>query len=218
MELLNKGEKVLFTGGVELNRGTDKVLAQKMTTNKKRDQVAVKGDVRLFRRVSSTETWEGAGDSGFYSTQLGSGYLMGANGVKSSIVHTEILSSTITRVVHIYGDHIDFSRTPQQATATGRVVGKTIDPQSGDHFDFWSDHAFFDGQANEITLSGTPQPLVIQTLEKGRRVMKGDKIIYFNQSQRMISEGNAEAVFEDVKEPKDTKNGPAVKKEKGKKK
>jgi lipopolysaccharide export system protein LptA len=199
MELLNKGDKVLFTGGVELNRGADKVLANKMTTNKKRDRVRVEGNVRLYRKISSTETWEGTGASGFYNTVHGSGYLEGAKGVKAHIVHTEILSSTSTRIVHIYADRIDFSRAPQSATATGRVEGKTVDPQTGDHFDFWAEHAFFDGTTKELTLDGTPQPVVIQTLVDGRRVLKGDKIVYFNETQHMTSEGNAEAVFEDAK-------------------
>jgi lipopolysaccharide export system protein LptA len=198
MELLNKGEKVLFTGGVELNRGSDRILAKRMTTNKGRDKVTAEGNVRLFRNVSSTETWRGAGATGFYNTKQGVGYLEGTSAVKSHIVHTEILSSTMTRVVHIYADRIDFSRSPQQATATGRVEGTGVNPETGDHFRFWAEKAFFDGDKSELTLTGPPQPVVIQKLETGRRTIKGDTIIYFNQDQRMISTGHAEAVFEDV--------------------
>jgi lipopolysaccharide export system protein LptA len=201
MELLNKGDKILFTGGVVLIRGNDKLTSTQMTTNKKRDKIDVAGNVRLFRRVSSTETWEATGDSGFYNTQQGSGYLIGS-AQKAHVVRTEILSSTMSRVVNLYADRIDFAKAKQFATAKGGVQGKSVDPTNGDHYDFWSDQADFDGEASRITLTGEVQPLVIQTLEKGRRVIKGDKIVYFQKDQRMISEGHAEAVFEDVKEDK----------------
>lgn len=200
MELLNKGETVLFTGGVELNRGIDRVLANQMKTNKQRDQVTAEGNVRLYRHVSSTETWEGSGDTGFYNTKQGAGYLLGRKTAQAHISHTEILSSTMTRVIHLYGDRIDFSRSPQQVIATGHVAGNTIDPETGDHFDFWADRALFDGDQHAVTLTGESQPIAIQTLQTGRRVIKGDKITYFHQSQRMISDGHAQAVFEDVKE------------------
>jgi lipopolysaccharide export system protein LptA len=202
MELINKGDKVLFTDGVELNRGGDRLIANKMTTNKKRDKITAEGNVRLFRKISSTETWEAKGVTGFYNTKDSSGYLEGSAKGKAEVKHTTVFSSTSTRVIEIYADRIEFQRLAQQATAIGRVEGQTVDPETGDHFDFWCEHAFFDGKSRQIVLTGSPQPRVIQTLLEGRRTIRGDKIVYFHESQRMISEGNAQAVFEDKGELK----------------
>ena len=41
MELVNQGEKVIFTKGVTMRRGTDTITSKKMVTNKKRDKVTV---------------------------------------------------------------------------------------------------------------------------------------------------------------------------------
>jgi len=116
---------------------------------------------------------------------------------KAHVIHVEVLSSTASRVVDVYADRIDFLRLSQQATATGRVEGHSTDPATGDVYNFWSDEAFFDGQTDQIVLSGIVPSVVVQVLENGTRTIKGDKIVYFDKDQRMISEGNAQAVFED---------------------
>jgi lipopolysaccharide export system protein LptA len=202
MEMINKGETVLFVDGVQLDRGTDRVQANRMETNKQRDQVKTKGNVRLFRQVSSTETWQGFGESGFYNTQNGTGYLLGEGKKKARIVHTEVLSSTVTRVVHLTADRIDFMREAKKATAKGFVQGDSVDQITGDRYEFWSDVADLDGESNKVTLYGASQPIVIQTAVEGRRRVRGDKIVYFTESHRLSSEGNAEAVFEDERSQK----------------
>lgn len=198
MELVNKGNTVLFTDGVKLVRGIDQLKAARMETNQNRDRVFVKGNVRLLRTVSSTETWTGNGDKGFYDTQTGAGYLEGEKDKKARVVHTEILSSTSTRIVTLYADRIDFEREKKRSTAKGRVQGDTVDPATQEKYEFWADQADFDGAANTIVLSGETQPLVVQTVKDGSRRVWGDKIVYNTETKNMLSEGNARAVFVDV--------------------
>ena len=200
MELINKGDSVLFTKGVRLNRGTDQIDARQMKTNRDRDKIEVKGDVKLFRRVSSTETWQGFGESGYYDTQEGSGYLLGSKKEQAKVIHTEMISSTSSRVVTLIADRIDFLRDTNKAYAKGSVQGTTVDPETGEQYDFWSDNADFDGEEKTVTLYGEAQPLVVQTTSDGRRTLRGDHIVYFTEEQRMTSEGHSYAVFEDKKD------------------
>lgn len=197
MELLNKGDTVLFHDGVRLEREFDTLEANEMQTNKTRDKVNAQGDVRLFRQISATETWHGYGESGFYNTQNGTGFLLGDNKKKARVVHTEILTSTMSRVMNVTADRIDFSRGAKTANAKGFVQGATTDPWTGERYEFWADQADFDEENNKVTLYGAYQPIVIQSLIQGRRTIKGDKIIYFSLEQRFRSEGNATAVFEE---------------------
>ena len=197
MELINKGESALFTDGVKLNRGPDQVESNQMRTNRERDKVTVTGNVRLLRRVSSTETWKGFGASGHYNTEEGSGYLLGDNRNQARVIHTEVLSSTASRVVTVTADRIDFLRDTKKAFAQGKVQGSTVDPDTGDKYEFWSDRAEFDGEEKKLTLTGETQPLVLHTEEAGgRRTLRGDKIVYFTDDRRMTSEGKSRAVFE----------------------
>lgn len=198
MELINKGESVVFTGGVQLDRGPDRLESARMETTRNRDKVTAKGNVRLFRRVSSTETLKGNGEIGFYDTRQGAGYLLGTKKKQATVIRTEIISSTVARVVTVTADRIDFFRDTKRALATGAVKGDSADPETGDRYEFWSDEAEFDGEAKKITLSGDRQPLVIQTAAGERRSLRGDTIVYFTEQRRMTSEGNSRAVFENL--------------------
>ncbi len=195
MEMINKGETVVFTDGVKLDRGTDRMESQEMRTNQSRDKVFVKGNVRLQRNVSSTESWKGYGDSGYYSTSEGSGYLLGSKKQQAKVVRTEILTSTSSRIITVVADRIDFFRDAKKAYAKGSVYGTTVDPENGEKYDFWSEEADFDGTAKKIVLSGPVQPLVIQTAGASKRTLRGDKIVYFTEEKRMYSEGKSRAVF-----------------------
>lgn len=202
MELINQGDIVLFTDGVRLDRGGDRMESSRMKTNKTRDKVTAEGDVRLFRQVSSTETWHGFGETGFYNTQSATGYLIGIKGKKAHVIHTEILSTVSSRVVHVYANRIDFFRDTRKAFAQGAVQGQTIDPDTKDRYDFWSEEAHFDGEKNEIRLSGTIQPIVMQVNGPNKKTIWGDVIVYNTDTKHLVSEGKAQAVFEDEEEKK----------------
>jgi lipopolysaccharide export system protein LptA len=202
MELVNQGESVLFTNGVRLDHGTDQLKSERMRTNKTRDKVDAAGNVRLFRQVSSTETWNGFGESGFYDTKAGSGYLMGSKNDPAHLIRTEILTSTSSRVMHLYAHRIEFYREPQRTIATGQVRGSTMDPQTLDQSEFWSDQADFDGAAKAVTLTGAVQPRVRQQNGLNEKTVTGDKIVYSTESQRFLSDGHAQAVFVDANERK----------------
>ncbi len=196
MELLNKGDTVRFSGGVRLNRGTDQLISENMQTNHERDKVYAQGDVKLFRKVSSTETWQAFGDKGFYDTQVGSGTLWGKGVKRARVVHTEVLSSTMSRVVNLRADRIDFYRETKRAYAQGTVSGEAVNPENGERFEFQSEIADFDGDKKIITLSGKTQSTAVQYTKEGRRTVTGDKIVYYTELKRMKSEGHARAVFE----------------------
>jgi lipopolysaccharide export system protein LptA len=199
MELVDKGEEVVFTGGVRLERGTDTVIAKTMRTNKARDRVAVKGDVRLTRLTSATETWKAFGDSGFYNTKDGTGYLVGAV-KRAHMTRTEVLSSTSSRYSEIYADRIDFVREGQRAFAQGHVYGKMADPDTGDVYEFNSEEAEHRGDEGRIILTGpTTRPVITQNGPRGFKRVTGKTIIYYIDRRKLISTNNAEAVLQQVK-------------------
>jgi len=199
MEMIGKGEEVLFTGGVKLVRGTDTLISREMRTNRTRDKVNVKGDVKLIRKLSSTETWKAFGDSGYYDTKDGTGYLLGKV-KRAHIMRAEVLSATQTRVTDIWADRIDFEREGQRAFAQGNVYGKTIDPKTGDVLEFRSQEAEHLGQEGKVTLTGpTEKPVLDQTTLKGTKRITGKTIIYYIDERRLISRDTAEAVIRQEK-------------------
>ncbi|MBV9079775.1 MAG: hypothetical protein JO102_01505 [Elusimicrobia bacterium] len=199
MEILNKGGEAVFTGGVKLDRGTDEMRAEEMRTNRERDKISAKGNVSLFRQTSATETWRAYGESGFYDTKTGDGYLVGKK-KQARVIRTEILSSTATRQIEILADRIDFAKEGQRATAKGLVYGKTVDPDTGDLYVFESDQADYQGDDKQIILTGADlMPLLTQTGPKETRRVTGEKIIYYIDSRRLISEGSAQAVLRQEK-------------------
>ena len=194
MEMVDKGQEVRFTGGVKLLRGIDTLTSKEMRTNRTRDKVNVKGNVKLTRNASSTETWKAFGDTGFYDTKEGTGYLIGTV-KRARVTRTEIFSSTQTRVTDIFADRIDFYRDGQRAFAQGNVYGKTIDPKSGDVMEFRSQEAEHLGDEGKVTLTGrTEMPVLTQTGVKGTKRVTGKTIIYYIGSQRLISKDSAQAV------------------------
>lgn len=199
MELLDKGNKVHFTDNVRLERGSDVLQSREMITNKGRDKVTAKGNVQLLRVVSENEQYRGTGASGFYDTQTGEGYLIGQN-PKAHMIYTEVLSATATRHLDVYAERFDFYKTKSDVSADREVYGKTIDPETQNIYEFWSDQAFYNGQSKKVDLTGTVQPIVKEQGEKGRKDVRGDRITYFLDSRRFISEGNAQAVFIDEEE------------------
>jgi lipopolysaccharide export system protein LptA len=200
MEFLNKGAEVLFTGGVHLVRGTDDIKASEMRTNKERDKVTAKGDVKLFRQTSATETWRAFGDSGFYDTQSGQGYLKGKRRRQAKLVREEVVTSTITRTIVLFADRIDFSKEPQRAYAVGHVHGETTDPKTGDNYEFDAHEAEYRGDDKRVVLFGKPRPIVNQPNGPKAKRVTGDRIIYYVDERRMIAEGSARAVLRELKE------------------
>jgi lipopolysaccharide export system protein LptA len=196
MELLDKGEKILFRDGVKLTRGTDVVTAKEMLTTKERDKVTATGNVKLFRTVSSTENWKGTGSEGFYNTRTGDGYLVKKKN-KAELMRTEVISSTVTRHMNVFADRIDFAKESSKAVATGRVYGKTVDPDTNNLYEFWSDRAHYDGSGKKIILSGDSPSRVRETGERGIRNITGNVITYFMDTKKFISDGDAMAVFID---------------------
>lgn len=198
MELVDKGNQVIFSGGVHLVRGPDDMRATEMRTNKTRDKITAKGKVRLVRKASSTETWKGFGDVGHYETDTGTGYLLGTR-KQARLIRDAVTESSATQSMDIIADRIDFSREPQRAYARGKVYGKTIDPKSGETYEFYAAEAEYRGSERRVILLGLPRPVILQTgLRKVRRVT-GDRIIYYIDERRLISEGSAQAYTREEK-------------------
>jgi len=198
MELLDKGEKVMFKNGVRLERGDDVVEAQEMITTKERDRVNAYGNVKLFREVSSTETWRGRGNEGYYNTKTGEGFLVGEK-EQARLIRTEVLSSTSTRELNVVADRIDFERNENQsgAVAKGRVYTKTIDPDTNNLYEFWAEEAVYDGKEKKLTLTGKKQPRVRESGVKGTKNIRGNVIVYRVEEKIFISDGDAVAIFVD---------------------
>jgi lipopolysaccharide export system protein LptA len=170
MEIINKGESMIFSGGVKMLRGDDIVESETMKTNKTRDKIFAEGNVRLFRKTSSTETWQGFGKNGYFDNQSGSAYLTG-NGKQAHVIRTEILSSTSSRVTDIYADRIDIFKAKETAKAQGQVSGIGVDPDTKDKFQFNSDVADYDGKLKTLILSGSSQSTLTQTSIDAKRTI-----------------------------------------------
>jgi lipopolysaccharide export system protein LptA len=196
MELINKGQEVVFSGGVKMTQSTDVLTAREMRTTQNRDRITASGDVRLFRQASSTETWRGSGEKGFYDANAGLGTLWGGKD-PAYINKTEVVSSTISRGVDMWGDQIDFFRESKMAKAVGRARGKTIDPETGDQYEFWSDKAVYDGKAKVLVLNSEKLSRILQTGKATKREVFGHAITYYVDSDRMVSDGEAQAVMVD---------------------
>ncbi len=196
MELLDKGDRVLFRDNVRMERGTDVVQANEMVTTKMRDKITATGNVRLFRAVSSTESWRGRGQKGYYDTKTGEGYLFGQK-EQAHMTRTEVLSSTTTREINVLADRIDFDREASKAVATGRVYTKTIDPDTKNLYEFWAERAVYNGNEKTLVLSGEEQPRVKESGGDGTKVITGDVITYKVEQKVFVSDGDAVAVFVD---------------------
>lgn len=194
MEIINKGETVIFSGGVRMTRGTDVLTAKKMTTDKKRENINAIGNVKLTRTLPQGEKWQGFGKKGFYNTVKGTGYLLGGM-KKAHVIYTEVLSSTMTRKIDIYSQRFDFSRPKEKSVAKGKVYGKSRDPETNELHEFWSDKAEYFRGEKKITLSGKSQPKVRQSKGKTEKIITGDVIFYYIDTERFVSEGDAQAVF-----------------------
>jgi lipopolysaccharide transport protein LptA len=204
MELLEKGEKVVFSGGVVLKRGPDTLKADKMITNKNRDKITAKGNVRLKRQYDDGETWEGYGKKGFYNTKKGEAYLEG--GLKRAhVIYTQVLSTSATRVIDMYAKRFDFYQENRKAVGTKKVYGTSVDPETKDLYEFWSDRAVYEDSEGKITLSGDKQPRVRQSQGSEEKTIRGDVIYYYVDTEKFISEGNAQAVFVGEVEQKEKK-------------
>lgn len=200
MDILEKGEAVVFTGDVRLVRGDDILTANEMRTTRTRDSVTATGNVRLYRRMSSTESLTAYGQRAFYETSTGGGYLVG-NHKQARVVHAAVLSSTMTREMEIRADRIDFYREGQRALAKGKVTGETLDPQTRNYYEFASPEAEYRGDAREIVLradnvtSPGNKPIVVQLTAEERRTLTGDSITYHLEGERLESVGGSKAVI-----------------------
>ncbi len=195
MELVDKGENIHFTGGVRLEKGTDVLIADQMTTNRNRDKVHAVDNVKLNRKMENGEEWQGFGAEGFYNNNTGDGYLLG-RAKQAQIIYNQVLSSTATRRMNVWADRVDFSKSNESGLAKGHVYGRTVDPETNELYEFWSENADYNRQKGTIVLYGSPQPLVLQTLGQDRKEVRGNVITYFVQNKRIISEGLAKAVFD----------------------
>ncbi|OVE77444.1 hypothetical protein BVX98_02795 [bacterium F11] len=196
MELLNKGEVILFQNGVNMKRGRDWLKAEEMETTKNRKKVKAKGSVQLLRRISDEEKLHGFGDRGYYNTQHGKGYLIG-DSKKAHLIYHQILSSTQTRRIDLYAKRIDFEKEKSKAIAKTKVYGNTIDPDSGDKYEFWADQAEYFSLEKKIVLTGRPYPKVFQTGANEEKRISGKTITYYVGDQRFVAEGDAKAIFFD---------------------
>jgi lipopolysaccharide export system protein LptA len=194
MEVQDRGEKVIFLGHVILDKGADRIWADRMETNKGRDKVFANGNVKLLRHMSSTETINAFGREGMYDTHSGAGFILGQK-EQSHVIYSQVLSSTLTRTVDILADRFDFSRATATGTATGNVYGTTFDPETKDLYKFWSDIAVYDNVEKTIHLTGKVQPHTEQQNTGIERHMHGNEITYFYESKKFISKGDAMAVI-----------------------
>ncbi len=199
MELLDRGEEVLFTGKVKLERGTDVIKAGWMKTSKYKDKVNAKGNVELLRTMPDGEKVKAYGDEAFYNAETGQGHILGTKKKKSHVIYSQVVSATATRTLDMYAHRFDFSENTSTGTARGAVYGISPDVQTGTPYEFWSEKADLDNQKKNIHLTGETQPKVRQAIDNGSRTIVGDSIVYSYETKKFEANGRAQAVFVDIK-------------------
>lgn len=196
MEVVKKGDEIIFRDGVHLVRGSDTIDATEMRTTQRRDKVTAKDKVVFKRILSTTERLVGSGTRAFYDAENGSGYIVGGFS-RAHVVRTEVVSSTLTRRLDLMARRFDFDRDGRTAVATGAVYGKTVDPADGSVYEFWSDRAVYLDDEKKLVLTGKKQPRMKQSLAGAeRRVLSGDMIEYSISTQRLVSRGRARTDLE----------------------
>ena len=199
MELVDRGESVLFKGDVKLERGTDVIKADWMQTSKYKDKINAKGQVELQRFMPDGEKIKAFGDTAFFNSKSGEGYILGSRKKLSHVIYTQVVSSTASKTLDMYAKRFDFSENATTGTASGTVYGKSPDEESGMPYEFWSDQADLDNQSKSIRLTGIVQPKVKQAFPGGNRTITGDTIVYSYEAKKFQAQGRAQAVFVEIK-------------------
>ena len=115
MEVLKKGEQVIFSDGAEIKQGTTKIFAETIIHNRPDNLVEIKDNVRIHYILKSSATIDISGASGSYQLDEKSGRLLGSPGL------IEYLAVNSTEVVKLQCRQIDFNLKSQDVAGQDDV-------------------------------------------------------------------------------------------------
>ena len=118
---------------------------------------------------------------------------------QARLVYANVISTSTKKSIDIVANRFDFTKDSTVIIGTGKVYGQTLDPETGDKYEFWSEKADYRGADKMIILTGTPPPFVQQMNGDLKRTIRGNTITYHLDTKVFLADGQSEAVFIDNK-------------------
>ncbi|MFH1379001.1 MAG: LptA/OstA family protein [bacterium] len=197
MEMLEHGEKAVFTGGVKLERDNSMLLGDKMIYHKKSGIVDVSGNVKLRLRNESDQLVAQCSYTTYYEKE-DTGRMWG---------DLQIIRSSADEYgqVNMYAQELRFDGHKEEWEARGDV--HIIQYQT----ETWSEHARFIHPEGKLILSGK-RPLMRRKDNESMGEYTGNNITILYGTKKMILEGNVKGWIKLAQEespapPDDTEEG-----------
>lgn len=188
MELVDHGEKVIFKGGVKLERVHSMMMGDEMIYHKKTGIINIKGNVKLRLRNESDVLLARCLEA-VYSEKDDTGRMWG----NLEIVRT---SGDEFGQVNMYAEKLAFDGQKEEWLATKNVHIVQYQTES------WSDRAQFLHREEKMILSGR-RPLMRRKDEESMGEYTADTITILYRDKRMILDGNVQGWIRLRKEEKE---------------
>jgi len=202
MEISGGGKILIFTGSAKVEKGFNKLTADKIIQDKKNNRVEAYGNVVFNTINQAKEPMWGTSDKGVYDIQNDSGELSGG---RPELVY---YAKTSTGPVILRAGDISFNEVKEELYARDNVEIISSSATA------YAPAAIVFKKTKNIILTGpVPQPLVVFYDENGKpNKYRADKITFLEGGNRVKLEGNVNvaALMEN------NKNRPKIKHQKSK--
>jgi len=203
MEVLEKGDVLIFEGNVRVRRGTDELRANIVKSYEKEYRIEAYGKVKLERYTREGEKWEIWGDRGIWSKIVSSGTIWGD---QKQVRILRTLRDNPDDKLKIKAWRLDIreksistiSEGTFRATAWRNVyivhhrLTETGKNKKIEETKTWSRKCHFEGDLVTLTGGfGGKMPRVLQIVSGEKRYLTGERIIYDVSKKSLVAEGQA---------------------------
>ena len=179
MEIINAGDKVVYSGNSKVVRGDNVLKADKIVQNKKDNMVEAQGNVDFSTLTDEKEKIAGSSENGEFNMKSGKGRLWNGHPTLKYFMKT----STVPVVLEARS--INFNQKTQEILAAGDVVIISSSMTA------YSPQALFKGKIKQIILTGNnPQPRVIFVDNDKKGDYHADKITMYADKKKIYFEDN----------------------------
>jgi lipopolysaccharide export system protein LptA len=185
MEILQGGQKLIFTGNSRVSRGESVLNADQMIQDKKNNRIEAAGKVNFRSYTQEREAVFGRSEKAIYSPESGQGELWGG---RPKIIYNVKNS---TGPIELEADRINFDQKKEDIFASGNVeiVSSSVSA--------YSPSAQFNQNEKQVVLTGQkPQPLIVYRGEDRKGKYRADRITMVMDSHTVVLEGNVSGVIE----------------------
>jgi len=198
MEILQSGDKIIFTGNSRVSRGESVLNADQLIQDKKNNRIEAAGKVNFRSYTQERETVFGRSDKAIYSPESGQGELWGG---RPKIIYNVKNS---TGPVEVEADRINFDQKKEDIFASGNVEIVSSSMSA------YAPSAQFRQNEKQVVLTGQkPQPLIVYRGEDQQGKYRADRITMIMDSHTVVLEGNVTGVIElDTNKKKVNRNDP----------